>query len=634
MKIKNKILLIVGIPVLSTAVIAGLGFYSFTQMKNTITRISVLENDRASMLEADRDAYQAYNSELECLTAKTPEQIKNAKNSFYENTGQVWDRINNPAARFTGEMIDLFDDFSNEYNMWVEKSEKVVSLSENNIEGIISSNAAAENAIKNFDNMRNIIDELGSVIDKSLTQNLSLQRRKNLERAQSLVLNSDRDAYQAYVAQLLSSQAKTFEDISALNNSNKENIEQTLERFTQAADISGGRASGLKNDFLPFYQVWESNSRSVLEIGQEQFNDNLIIKKQHNESLIHFENMREGINKLGEMMSNEINLETDAMFQLITSLTFTYLIVFIIALVISLLLTLYFTSGINKSISKIISIMDTMSKGDLTNNIEIKQKDEIGMMAESIKNMMSTLNTIVINIKNSADYVSSGSNQVSESSQLLSQGSSEQASTTEEVSSLIEEISSNIEQNSSNAKKTENIALQLVNDANKSSELVTKTISAMNKIAEKILIVEDIARQTNLLALNAAIEAARAGEHGKGFAVVASEVRKLAEHSGIAAGEISELSASSVQIAQQMGTGLDALVPDIKITADLVQEISTSSLEQKTGAEQINASMTQLNSVIQQNASSSEELASTSEELSSQAESLKDQISFFKASKK
>ena len=630
MKIKNKIMLIVGIPILSTALVAVLGFYSFNQMKNTISKVTVLESDRASMLEADRDAYQAYNSALECLTAKTSEQVLNAKASFIENKDQVWDRISAPSVRFTDEMTALFTGFTDEYNQWVKKSELVVSLSEKNIDGTINSDKASEKAINNFDNMRNIIDRLGEIIDKSLSQKLSLQRRLNLEKAQSLVLNSDRDAYQAYTAQLLSFQANTFNGISALNESNKENIDQALDRFNQAALIVGGKALNLKNEFYPFFQVWESNSRAVLEIGQKQFNDSLTIKKQHSGSLVHFEKMREIINNLGELMTKEINMETDAMFQLITSLTFIYLVVFIISLVISLLLTLFFTSGINKSITKIITIMDTMSRGDLTTSVDINQKDEIGLMANSIKNMISILNSIVVNIKNSADYVSSGSSQVSDSSQVLSQGSSEQASTTEEVSSLIEEISSNIEQNSSNAKKTETIALQLVNDANKSSELVTKTISAMNSIAEKILIVEDIARQTNLLALNAAIEAARAGEHGKGFAVVASEVRKLAERSGIAAGEISELSASSVQIARQMGKGLDELVPDIKITADLVQEISTSSIEQKTGAEQINTSMSQLNSVIQQNASSSEELASTSEELSSQAESLKDQIGFFK----
>jgi methyl-accepting chemotaxis protein len=155
-------------------------------------------------------------------------------------------------------------------------------------------------------------------------------------------------------------------------------------------------------------------------------------------------------------------------------------------------------------------------------------------------------------------------------------------------------------------------------------------VSAMKEIASRISIIEEIARQTNLLALNAAIEAARAGEHGRGFAVVASEVRKLAERSQVAAGEISKLSTISVDVAEKAGTMLARLVPDIQKTAELVQEISAASKEQTTGADQINSSIQQLNQVIQQNAGAGEEMSSTAEELSSQAEQLQSTISFFK----
>ena len=158
---------------------------------------------------------------------------------------------------------------------------------------------------------------------------------------------------------------------------------------------------------------------------------------------------------------------------------------------------------------------------------------------------------------------------------------------------------------------------------------MTETVEAMKQIAHKISIIEEIARQTDLLALNAAIEAARAGQHGKGFAVVASEVRKLAERSQLAAGEISQLSNSSVEIAESAGAMLNELVPDIRKTADLVQEISAASNEQNTGAEQINSAIQQLDQVIQQNASVSEEMSSTSEELASQAEQLQTSIDFF-----
>jgi len=198
----------------------------------------------------------------------------------------------------------------------------------------------------------------------------------------------------------------------------------------------------------------------------------------------------------------------------------------------------------------------------------------------------------------------------------------------------MEQMAANIRQNADNAMQTEKIASKSAEDAKKGGESVAKTLAAMKEIASKISIIEEIARQTNLLALNAAIEAARAGEHGKGFAVVAAEVRKLAERSQHAAAEISELSGSSVEVAEQAGRMLSEMVPDIQRTAELVQEISAASKEQDTGAEQVNQAIMQLDQVIQQNASASEEMASTSEELSSQAEQLQDTISFFKVDTK
>jgi len=194
----------------------------------------------------------------------------------------------------------------------------------------------------------------------------------------------------------------------------------------------------------------------------------------------------------------------------------------------------------------------------------------------------------------------------------------------------MEEMSSNIKQNADNALQTERIAVKSAEDAKAGGKAVEETVQAMKEIADKISIIEEIARQTNMLALNAAIEAARAGEHGKGFAVVASEVRKLAERSQNAAAEISDLSASSVQVAERAGELLSKMVPDIQRTAELVQEISAASKEQDTGAEQINKAIQQLDQVIQQNASVSEEMASTAEELASQAEQLQVDISYFR----
>jgi len=212
----------------------------------------------------------------------------------------------------------------------------------------------------------------------------------------------------------------------------------------------------------------------------------------------------------------------------------------------------------------------------------------------------------------------------------MSQGTTEQAASTEEASSSIEQMNATIKQNADNASQTEKIALKSANDARESGKAVSQAVSAMKEIAQKISIVEEIARQTNLLALNAAIEAARAGDHGRGFAVVAAEVRKLAERSQSAAGEISKLSVSSVDIAEQAGQMLAKLVPDIQKTSELVQEITASSREQSGGADQMNVSIQQMNQVVQQNAGAAEELSSTAEELASQADQLQSTISFFK----
>ena len=273
-------------------------------------------------------------------------------------------------------------------------------------------------------------------------------------------------------------------------------------------------------------------------------------------------------------------------------------------------------------------IADEIAKGDLTVQAKrLSDKDTLGIALET---MLERLRSVVSDATSAADNVAAGSQQLSAASEELSQGSTEQASAAEEASASMEEMAANIKQSAENATQTEKIARQSAKDAQVSGEAVTKTVEAMQTIAEKISVVQEIARQTDLLALNAAVEAARAGEHGKGFAVVASEVRKLAERSQGAAAEISSLSADSVKVAQEAGQMLAKLVPDIRKTAELVEEISAACREQDIGAEQINQAIQQLDKVTQQNSSASEEMAATSEELASQAEQLQDTIAYFR----
>ncbi len=282
---------------------------------------------------------------------------------------------------------------------------------------------------------------------------------------------------------------------------------------------------------------------------------------------------------------------------------------------------------LGKDPREIADISKKLGDGEL--DIKFDESNIRGVYGE-FKNTVDKLIQVVGEVRNAATNVASGSEQLSSTAQELSQGATEQAASVEETTSSMEQMSANIQQNADNASQTEQIAIQASKDAQESGESVRKAVNAMNEIASKISIIEEIARNTNLLALNAAIEAARAGEHGKGFAVVAAEVRKLAERSQTAAGEISQISSSSVEVAEKAGMMLEKLVPDIQKTAELVQEISAASNEQNAGIDQINKAIQQLDEVIQQNASATEEMASTSEELSAQAQQLQGSIDFFK----
>jgi methyl-accepting chemotaxis protein len=301
-----------------------------------------------------------------------------------------------------------------------------------------------------------------------------------------------------------------------------------------------------------------------------------------------------------------------------------------VSLLVGLAVSVWIIRSITRGITVALDTTQALAQGDLTKDVEITSRDEIGELLEGMSDMTERLRETVSVVIQGATNVAGGSEQLSATAESVSQGANEQSSTAEEVSSSMEEMASMIRQNAENSGETESIALESAQNAGSSGNSVSQTVDAMKEIAERIVVVEEIARQTDLLALNAAIEAARAGEHGKGFAVVAAEVRKLAERSRTAAAEISELSGKTVEVAEDAGAQIKELVPRIQQTSDLVQEISASTKEQNAGVDEINKALMQLDQVIQQNASASEELASTSEELSSQAVELQETISYFK----
>lgn len=302
----------------------------------------------------------------------------------------------------------------------------------------------------------------------------------------------------------------------------------------------------------------------------------------------------------------------------------------VLSIAFGILFALFVTRSITMPVLRVVQLAEGIAAGDLSNEIEVNSRDEMGKLEMAMKKMSDKLSQVISEVGAGAGSVSSAAAQLAASSQSLSQGTSEQAAALEETSASLEEMSASISQNADNSRTVEQMALTGAKQAVGSGDAVVKMVEAMKIIAEKITIIEEIAYQTNLLSLNAAIEAARAGDHGKGFAVVASEVRKLAERSRVAAKEITGIAGSSVTAAEDAGRMLAELVPSISKTAEMAQEVAAGSHEQASGVAQINRAMGQVDELTQRNASASEELSSTAEELSAQAETLQDLIAFFR----
>lgn len=306
------------------------------------------------------------------------------------------------------------------------------------------------------------------------------------------------------------------------------------------------------------------------------------------------------------------------------------LLIVLLAVLSGLLIGTLITRSIIRPLAKSVEFANVIANGDLTRELIIDQKDEVGTLAVAMKNMMQKIKEVVVSVVGGAENIAAASNELSTTAQGLSQASNDQASSVEEVSSTMEEITSNIQQNAENAGQTEKIAEKARVGIEEVGQNSKDTIAANKQISEKISIITDIAFQTNILALNAAVEAARAGEQGKGFAVVAAEVRKLAERSRVAADEIVKLAHNSFNQAMKTGQKMEEILPDVAKTVQLVQEIASASHEQSGGAVQVNDAVQQLNNITQQNAASGEELAASSEEMSSQASQLKSVVEFFK----
>lgn len=292
----------------------------------------------------------------------------------------------------------------------------------------------------------------------------------------------------------------------------------------------------------------------------------------------------------------------------------------------SLLLASYFMIGFFLGVKKSLNTLEAssveLSQGNLTTRATVHSNDEMKKIIDSFNQVAGAFDQAMSTVSESVQLLNQSAFEINRASNDLNNNANQAAASVEETSASIEQIVASINQNARSAKTTENIAVKANQHAQQGGDAVQRTIDAMKKIAIKIQVIDDIAHQTNLLALNAAIESARAGHHGRGFAVVATEVRKLAEHSRIAAEEIASMATNSVEVATQAGALLSEIVPGVAQTTELVKEIAQNSDEQAISVNQISQAITRVDQVTQRTASASEELASTSENIVAQAAEL------------
>ncbi|MFP4565658.1 MAG: methyl-accepting chemotaxis protein [Spirochaetaceae bacterium] len=619
MKMAGKLIIGFGLVIILVGVVGGIAVYNMGQIQQNareldeayIPEVRTVNNLERSLLMAmynmrgyglslDEDYYreaQEYLSDSESYLGEA--NALSERFAFLQTLQAATDRAS--------ENVAAYQDLS-------EQTHEVVG----NVEELRNAlDTAASNYVQSA---ASYLDSMNGSMTEEINDGASAAALR--ERAQKITLINDiiDIGNEARIANFKAQADNQYDELDTVAASLDEVDEmlRTLEGITavradmdQLADIREAA-----ENYQSAVRNFSDNMLQITELGTER-------EAAADEVLAAAQNVSTaGIETTQDRMTETVVTVTASMTIVLTGL--------IIAFLVAVVITIFLTRMITQALRKGVDFAEQLAAGNLAADLQVYQKDEVGQLAESLRNMQTRLTDVVSSVKSASDNVASGSQQMSSSAEEMSQGATEQASSTEEVSSSMEEMDSNIQQNADNSQETEKIALKAANDAEQGGTAVKQTVEAMRNIAEKITIIEEIARNTNLLALNAAIEAARAGEHGKGFAVVASEVRKLAERSQKAAAEISDLSTNSVGVAEEAGKLLEALVPDIQKTAELVQEINAASAEQRSGSQQVNKALAQLDQVVQQNASQAEEMSSMAEELAGQADQLQSTMAFFK----
>ncbi|SKC73045.1 methyl-accepting chemotaxis protein [Ohtaekwangia koreensis] len=658
MTIRNKLVLAFAMLVTLMIIIFAVAFLRIGNMNNRINMImDGTVKQQASITRVRQMIMVIMRDQKKVIIAETDQEINELSRSIDASVTKARSEFDILKSISSGELTPIISQMEIKLDDFFKTNAEIVKLATINSENIAKA-SSFNDSYTEFLKASATLEELIIYINNSGTKDQLLLA----SRIKELFLK----LYSEEKALILSSNARLRESIIAEASSIENELEISITRLSRGA-------TGDVSLLLDKYQRQSSNfytvHKEVMSLAGNATNARAMTMSNDKGDSTGSELAAVIDSYLGIINAKMENdrLETSDLYY--NSVVIMCMII-LLAVLISVMMAVWLLRGISSSLNIATLAVKKLSAGDFSADVKITIEDEIGLMLkelqfmivklrnsvdvakrvskgdlmidfsaqkshggeldEALEQMVNNLRDIAVTIYNGADNVTAASQQVASASQQMSQGAQEQASAAEEVSSSMEQMAANILQNTDNSRETEKIANKALKDIQAGSQSVSQAVEAITTIADKIIIIEEIASKTDLLALNAAVEAARAGEHGKGFAVVAAEVRKLAERSQRAAAEINEISAQTVRQAKESKELLINTLPDINKTAELVQEIAASSLEQNQGASQVNKAIQQLSQVTQGNASAAEEMSSNAEELNTQAEELKAAISYFK----